>query len=248
MSGDKDEKAYGWDAVKQKMEKFWEPLAAKGFDYNKYSKKMKETNEKEGAKGMNTMNTLKGFMAKNPEVAKEVAAIRDKRYEEGAKNTLKEFMAEYPEVEKEVAAKGMKTLKEFMAENPEVAKEIAAIGDKRYEEGVAAGAARAAELERRVAAVIPYLKKESAYAGNKVIGNLAIEVLAGEKPQSTLEAVVAVLDSTAAGEVIESARQKTQEIGETPPQQQQTAQPVSPDGSIASEDDFQAAIKRVKNC
>jgi len=138
------------------------------------------------------------------------------------------------------ANEGKKTmdLMEFLKENAGAKAQFDAAIVEAREKGSQSGSDR---VEARIKKVVPYLNKESKYP--EAIKTLAVKVLTGESGFDALEGAAAVLDAQAETAASETAQSETEATGETNAVEQGNA--VSPDGTLNSEQDLQAAIQRV---
>jgi ClpP class serine protease len=125
--------------------------------------------------------------------------------------------------------KSMATLKELIAENEGLKAEV----DKIRSEAFGAGKTEAMEI---VAKVTPFINGE--YPDS--IKTMATKVLSGEGTVDGLLGAAAYYDSTKEVVNDKAAVEETEEIGGI---QVETPVPVSEDGTVNTEDDYQAAVK-----
>lgn len=123
-------------------------------------------------------------------------------------------------------------LKEAMAKHPGLKAEIEARDEENHQRGIDV-------MQARIDKTAPYLAGSSYPAA---VGKLAVKVLKGESEVAALEGAVTVLDaqkeaaaSTVAGE---------EQVDDTPPHEKPV--PVTEDGSIKTEADYQASLERAK--
>jgi ClpP class serine protease len=120
-------------------------------------------------------------------------------------------------------------LADLIAEDPTLAKEVKVLQDAAFTEGVESE-------KKKIAAVVPYLSNES--YPRKLIATCC-KVLNGDLQVAALHGAIGALDMLKAEKDIEAAQEETDETGDTPAQVQN---PVSEDGMINSEEDFEAAV------
>lgn len=125
------------------------------------------------------------------------------------------------------------TLKEVLAEYPAIAAEYERAIEAARAEGFEAGKT---DMQARVEAVTPYLKKDSVYG--EAVFNLALQVLAGRADAIALSTFTSVLDAQKEAKNAEAAAKETDEQDETPPQPPEAAG----DSSQTDEAKFRAAV------
>jgi ClpP class serine protease len=125
------------------------------------------------------------------------------------------------------------TLKEVLAEYPAIAAEYERAIEAAKAEGFEAGKT---DMQARVEAVTPYLKKDSVYG--EAVFNLALQVLAGRADAIALSTFTSVLDAQKEARNAEAAAKETEEQDETPPQPPEAAG----DSSQTDEAKFRAAV------
>jgi ATP-dependent Clp protease protease subunit len=126
-------------------------------------------------------------------------------------------------------------LAELMASDPGIKAEITIRDAENVKKGITDGTAA---IQARIDKTAPYLGKTEYPAA---IAALAVKVLNGDSEVAALEGAVTVIDAQL--EMEKSKAAGTEQPGDTPPGQPPV---LSADGSIKTEDDFQASIARGK--
>lgn len=135
-----------------------------------------------------------------------------------------------------------KKLKELLAENSGAQSEYDAAVAEAKTGGFTEGKAEVnAEVEARVKAAETVFGAEAAYP--KAINELAIKVMFGTEPKSSLTASVATIDAMRQEAASLAGGEETTEIGGTGGEQ---AAPGKIDGVAKTEDDFQAQLQQGK--
>jgi len=125
----------------------------------------------------------------------------------------------------------MLTLTEMLAENPAIAAEYKIAIEAAKAEGFQAGKA---DMQARVEAAQPYLKKDSVYG--EAVFNLALQVLQGKVDALALSTLTSVLDAQRESTNQQAAVTETNEQEPTPPQ------PPAADSAEANEAEFRAQV------
>lgn len=135
----------------------------------------------------------------------------------------------------------MVNLKDLMAEDPAIAAEVAELEKAATEKGFEAGKVHKKEENRKSA--IEFASTILATEDYpKSVKDLALKVVKGDSTKETLEAAVAILDSTIEAQNSANATDETETTGATPPKT--GANSVSEDGIIRNENDLNAAVSR----
>lgn len=128
--------------------------------------------------------------------------------------------------------KSMATLKELVLENEGLQAEVDTLKSESFEAGKA-------EVRAEVEGIIPFIKAD--YPA--VIKDMIPEVLEGKTSLAELKGAVAYHDSTKEAAAAAAAEEETEEAGDTAAEQPPV---LSEDGSINTEDDFNAAVDELK--